>query len=602
MAGNPRLDPEKPLGLDRPGSLPSHLADLGPVPEVTLLDANGQLQTLASKGPGHATILSLIYATCQDAQGCPLATQTLHRLARSLKASPDVTPRVHFLSISFDRAHDTPAVLDRYARPFRLPDIDWSFTVPASEEALKTLLVGLGQSVEQIPGQQGFSHHLRVYLVDDKGRIRNSYSASNLDPSLMRQDLDALMKPLETPTQNRPSQGEVRPGDDRTGYETTRYQTHTAALDRRQGPARTLWPARTEDLLGLPKFPWTRQDAPRPAAIALGRKLFFDRRLSANGTLSCALCHVPEQGFTSQEQRTSVGIEGRIVRRNAPSLLNVGLLGPLFHDGREDRLENQVWGPLLAPQEMGNVSIGQVLNRLRDLPDYRGMFEAAFHRGATTDTVGSALAAYERTLMAGGSPFDRWYFARNADSLSVEAQRGFELFRGKAGCGVCHRVDKGQALFTDQAYHNTGIGYRAAMGESTEAAQIQLAPGVFAVLAADRIGSVSAPLPPDLGRYEVTQNPKDRWKYRTPGLRNVALTPPYMHDGSLPTLESVVAFYRAGGFANPDLDPNIKTLPLTDEEASDLVAFLRALTAPAVESLVLDAFTIPIGNPSAERP
>ena len=266
------------------------------------------------------------------------------------------------------------------------------------------------------------------------------------------------------------------------------------------------------------------------------------------------MCHIPEQGFTSQEQSTAIGIEGRTVRRNAPTLLNAGRLSRFFHDGREDRLENQVWGPFLASNEMGNPAVGQVIEKIRKAPDYQNLFEKAFGRPPSMDTIGEALAQYERTLIAGNSPFDQWYFGGQKTALSEDAQKGFALFKGKARCSQCHSLEKNQTLLTDQAYHNTGIGYRDSMGVEESTARVQLAPGVWTELDQATIASVSEKKPADLGRYEITQNPGDRWKYRTPGLRNVALTALYMHNGSLKSLEEVIGFYMLGGIENPVLD------------------------------------------------
>ncbi|MCS6920690.1 MAG: cytochrome-c peroxidase, partial [Elioraea sp.] len=209
--------------------------------------------------------------------------------------------------------------------------------------------------------------------------------------------------------------------------------------------------------LGLPPPPVPKESPHGEAAVALGRKLFFDRRLSFNGTMSCGMCHVPEQGFTSNELATPLGVEGRSLRRNAPTLLNVAYQPLLFHDGREHALETQVWGPLLAANEMGNPSVGHVLARLRTLPDYRGAFERAFAgRGPSMETVGQALAAYQRSLLAGNSRFDRWRYGGDERALTAQEQEGFRLFTGKARCAVCHLVGARAALFTDFRFHNTG--------------------------------------------------------------------------------------------------------------------------------------------------
>jgi len=341
--------------------------------------------------------------------------------------------------------------------------------------------------------------------------------------------------------------------------------------------------------LGLPAMEVPADNPITPAKVALGRKLFLDRRLSPNGTMSCAMCHVPEQGFTAHELATSVGIGGRSVRRNAPTVLNVAWQQRLFHDGREVSLEDQVWGPLLAANEMGNPSIGYVIERIGTLEDYRGLFEAAFDgRGPSAARLGAALASYQRTLVAGDSRFDRWRFGGEASALSAVEQAGFELFAGKGRCATCHRVGQREALFTDHGFHNTGIGWHRSLG-TPERTRVELAPGVYTELDRRTIASFSEPPANDVGRYEITLDPKDRWAYKTPSLRNVALTAPYMHDGSLPSLEAVVGFYDRGGIDNPEKSALIAPLGLTASERAALVAFLRALTGSAVAALAADA-------------
>ena len=211
-------------------------------------------------------------------------------------------------------------------------------------------------------------------------------------------------------------------------------------------------------------------------------------------------------------------------------------------------------------------------------------------------TLGAALASYQRALVSGNSSFDRWYFGRESDALSDSAKRGFELFKGKAGCVACHNIGQDSALFMDNRLHNTGLGYRESMGIPPEKQLVQVAPGV--VLEVDRaiIERVGEPAPADVGRYEVTQNPYDRWKYKTPGLRNVALTAPYMHNGSLSSLGDVVEFYDAGGVPNEGLSPLIKPLKRAVREKQDLVRFLESLTGSNVDALVADAFAAPIGD------
>jgi cytochrome c peroxidase len=387
------------------------------------------------------------------------------------------------------------------------------------------------------------------------------------------------------------------PGDNRTGYEATDYESRSISLLQRKGEAADLLVVLKSPPLGLPAIPVPGDNPMTHTKVQLGRKLFFDRRLSLNSTMSCGMCHIPEQGFTNNELATAVGIEGRTVRRNAPTIYNVAYFSHIFHDGREIRLEYQIWQPILASNEMANPSIGYVIEKIRSQPDYAGMFENAFGgRGPGIETVGMAIAAYERTLVSGNSPFDRWYFGQDRTALSESAGQGFRLFKGKAGCAACHTIQKDYALFTDDAFHNTGLGWQAAVGGDSLEVQVQIAPGIKVPVPQSVINSVGERPPSDLGRYEVTQDPADRWRYKTPTLRNVALTAPYMHNGAFGTLREVVEFYNRGGAPNPLLDPLIKPLGLTSKEMDHIAAFLESLTGDNVEVLVRDAFAAPIGD------
>ncbi|MEJ2168702.1 MAG: cytochrome c peroxidase [Desulfobacterales bacterium] len=387
------------------------------------------------------------------------------------------------------------------------------------------------------------------------------------------------------------------PGDNRTGYEAVDYESRSISLLQRTGEAADLLQVLKSTPLGLPPVPVPRDNPVTDAKVQLGRKLFFDRRLSLNDTMSCAMCHIPEQGFTNNELATAVGIEGKTVRRNAPTIYNVAYFSHIFHDGREIRLEYQIWQPLLASNEMANPSIGHVIAKIRRLPDYSGLFEIAFGgQGPEIQTIGMAIASYERTIISGASPFDRWYFGKDEAALSRPARQGFRLFRGKAGCAGCHQIEEKYALFTDDAFHNTGLGWQASVGGEPSEIQVQVAPGIKMPVPRSVINSVGERPPGDLGRYEVTQNPDDRWRYKTPTLRNVALTAPYMHNGAFGTLKEVVEFYNRGAIPNPLLDPLIRPLGLTGSEIEQLVAFLESLTGDNVETLVRDAFAAPIGD------
>jgi cytochrome c peroxidase len=353
--------------------------------------------------------------------------------------------------------------------------------------------------------------------------------------------------------------------------------------------------------LGLPAVPVPEGNPPTTAKIRLGRKLLFDRRLSRNGTMSCAMCHVPEQGFTNNELKTAVGIEGKSLLRNAPTLLNTAYAAPFFHDGREPELDLQPFDVFLHPDEMAAPSLGAVVAKVRALPDYQPFFQEAFGGPATVDSIGQAIGTYARTLLSGNSPFDRWYFGGESDAMSATAKRGFRLFAGKANCATCHTIETGAALFTDHRFHDTSLGRHNSMVESrsTEPVKVELAPGVYTHLERSAVASVGEPRANDLGRYEVTLEPADRWLFKTPTLRNVALTAPYMHDGSFSTLRVVVEFYDQGGFPHDGLDPQIEPLGLDDGEIDDLVAFLQSLTGDNLEELIRDARSQRIGNPGA---
>jgi len=335
---------------------------------------------------------------------------------------------------------------------------------------------------------------------------------------------------------------------------------------------------------GLPPLQLPADVVPDQSRIELGRKLFFDRRLSFNGTMSCAMCHVPEEGFTSNASRTALGIEGKSLRRNAPSLLNVAWQAALFHDGREFSLSTQAWIPLLHPDEMGNPSIGHLLHRIRGMADYDGQFEHAFRgAGASMETLGAAIAAFESTLVSADSRFDRWRYGGQGSALNDVEQRGFRIFSGKGRCTVCHLVGERHALLADGKFHVTGAGFARPGGGSFI---VPLAPGVQTVLTDDDVAAFAANVPPDLGRFEITLDPADRYAFKTPSLRNVAHTAPYMHDGSLATLEEVVDFYDHGGGGAPGKSEALSALGLDPDEKRALVAFLRSLDGANLPALV----------------
>ncbi|MGR9091198.1 MAG: cytochrome-c peroxidase, partial [Gammaproteobacteria bacterium] len=441
----------------------------------------------------------------------------------------------------------------------------------------------------------------RVYLIDSARQIRNIYSVSFLHADTIVNDIKTILgkpggaAPVRTALGSTSLHGA---GDNKDGYATSAYATRSNHLPNRRGQAQDLLAMIAPPPLGLPPVVVPADNLLSREKIALGRKLFFDRRLSLNQTISCAMCHVPEQGFAHNELATAVGLEGRTVRRNSPTIYNVGYMQRLFHDARDDRLEHQVWQPLLAVNEMANPSVSAVVNKISSLADYAGLFEQAFGGDPVgIATIGKALASYERTIVSANSPFDRWHFGGEKAAVADDVKRGFAIFTGKGQCSSCHLIAADHALFTDQTVHNTGIGYERSMRlPPTEPQRVLLAPGIFIDVDPTAVTESSEKPPADLGYYEITQNPADRWKYRTPSLRNIALTGPYMHDGSLTSLEAVIEFYERGGIANELLDPLIKPLGLNTQERADLAAFLRSLTGDNVDALISDAFAAPVGN------
>ncbi|MCQ8116301.1 cytochrome c peroxidase [Methylomonas rosea] len=595
---------ELPFKPAKPGSYTLPIITQAANGEV--ITSNNQPKQLHILMGDKIVILSFIYAACSDVNGCPLATQVLHKISRQLQKQPELADKLRLLTLSFNPAQDTPEMMRHYGEGFKTGNFDWQFLTTRDEAALQPILDGYQQNVQKVYDDKGqftgtFSHLLRVYLIDKDKNVRNIYSVDFLHADTLINDVLNLLADAKPQAKVQAANPEMlfQPGDNKQNYQQADYQTRSLALAQRRGQPANLLALAQKPPLGLPKLPVPKDNPLTQAKIALGRKLFYDRRLSLNNTFSCAICHIPEQGFSNNEMTTAVGIEGRSVRRNSPSLYNVGYAQLLFHDGRENSLEQQAWGPLLAHNEMANPSIAYVVDKLKASVDYRGLFEKAFNKGPTMETIGQALASYQRTLNAADSPFDRWYFGRQKGALSEPAQRGFALFTGKAACSTCHSIGEKTALFTDQKRHNTGIGYTESMQRSPEKHRVQVAPGVFVDVNSDNLKGLNTEKANDLGYYEISQNPADRWAYKTPSLRNVALSAPYMHNGSLPTLADVVKFYNQGGAANENLSPLLKPLALSDREIADLVVFLEALSGGNVSALISDAFAAPVGDSGA---
>lgn len=394
-------------------------------------------------------------------------------------------------------------------------------------------------------------------------------------------------------------------GDNKTGYESSDYVTDSRAIvGTRKGVKSDLMRVVDNPPLGLPKIPVPADNPITEDKIDLGRKLFFDRRLSINNTNSCATCHIPEQGFTNHELEKAVGVEGRLHRRNTPTIYNTAYYKRLFHDARERSLETLVWSPLLARNEMAMPAMGLVIDKIMAMPDYDGLFENAFDgRQADPITIGQALASYNRILVSGNSPFDRWYYAKEPNAISGQAIRGFALFSGKAKCILCHTMNENSTLFTDNKLHNVGLGFIRTMGVQPEKESMLVAPGLYVNIAKSFRDTVALTPLPDVGYYEITLDPADSWKYRTPTLRNVAHTAPYMHDGSMHDLKTVVEFYNKGGVTqnesgmpNDRLSPLIKPLGLSAPEIDAVVAFLNTLTGDNIAEVISDAYAVPIAD------
>ena len=316
-----------------------------------------------------------------------------------------------------------------------------------------------------------------------------------------------------------------------------------------------------------------------PAIVALGEKLFFDGRLSGDGTVACATCHDPARAFTDGRP-ASVGIHGRVGQRNAPTVLNALYNKTQFWDGRVNTLEQQAALPITNPFEMGSATIDDAVSRIAGDKDYQSQFMQAFGRGVNKQDMLRAIATYERTLVSFDSPFDQ-FMAGDANAISDSAKRGWELFNTKARCNLCHALTDSQrdvTVFTDNDFHNIGIGIlRHRVGSLAQQAEHELAQGHLEVVDAAAITSEMSVL----GRFLITKKQSDIASFKTPDLRNVLVTGPYFHDGSMQSLWDVVDHYNKGdGVTDPWLDEDMQPLALTEPEIDDVVAFLASLTSP----------------------
>ena len=309
--------------------------------------------------------------------------------------------------------------------------------------------------------------------------------------------------------------------------------------------------------------------------IDLGQKLYFDQRLSVDNSVSCATCHDPRKGFADGKP-VAEGVKQQRGARNSPTVLNAAYFEQQFWDGRAETLEDQAVLPLINPIEMAMPSHNAVEEKLRALPEYAPLFQQAFGASEITmNRVGQALASFERTLVSFSSPIDR-FLTGEKNAISDAAQRGWELFNGKARCNTCHGHVSVVPTFTDNKYHNIGVGAKqrdfSTLAREAQAAQQKGDPQIIDELALKPHFS-------ELGRFLITKEQKDMGAFKTPGLRNIELTAPYMHDGSEATLLDVINFYDRGGENNPFLDGGIRPLNLTDQEKNDLVELMKAFTS-----------------------
>jgi cytochrome c peroxidase len=332
-------------------------------------------------------------------------------------------------------------------------------------------------------------------------------------------------------------------------------------------------PVKIKAPLGLPPVPIPSDNPPTEETIALGRRLYYDPGLSVDGTVSCATCHAPNLGF-GDGKALSNGVDGKLGSRSAPTVINAAYNTLQFWDGRSASLEKQAEGPMANAVEMGHTLEGVVKFAQSD-PTYRKLFAKAWGtEQITIDLVTKSIASFERTVVIGDSPFDRFYYGGDKKALSLAEQRGLKLFLNpkKGNCSVCHVVGKKYALFTDNKFHNIGVG-------------------------ADTSGNFA-----DVGLYAQSKNTADMGAFKTPTLRNIAETAPYMHDGSQATLKDVVDHYVGGGTSNPHLDKEIHALDfLTFNERADLKAFLESLTGTLPANVDLPADLPSVKTQTAQK-
>jgi cytochrome c peroxidase len=374
-----------------------------------------------------------------------------------------------------------------------------------------------------------------------------------------------------------------------------------ASSSRAQGPGPLADP-KSEKQAGFPTdlFSWViPPDNPQtPAKTALGKELFFDDRLSADGKISCEHCHSPEKGFSDQLP-TSMGINNKFGQRNAPTVLNALFNVTQFWDGRSPSLEAQIEGPVTNPVEMGQKSTDAAVAKIKEIPQYQKEFNEVFGRDVNFADIERAIAAYERTQFAFDSPFDK-FINGDQHAISDSARRGWSIFNGKGRCMSCHGWNPTQPLFTDMKFHNIGVS----------AHKSDFVPLARQALDTLRNGGSSEQIDQlaigtdmsGLGRFLVTKQPHDIGAFRTMGLRNLLVTQPYFHDGSQQTLWDTIDHYNKGGVQNPYLDGGITPLGLTEAQEDDLIAFLTSLTSPEYEKAAKEEYDLQFKRSRTDRP
>jgi len=339
--------------------------------------------------------------------------------------------------------------------------------------------------------------------------------------------------------------------------------------------------------LGLPPVPVPANNPMTAEKIALGSTLFNDKRFSSTGEVSCATCHDAAKAFTDSPLKTSEGINKLTGTRNAPTVVNAAYFASQFWDGRSADLEDQSQHPFVNPIEMGLKDHEPILKLVRSDAAYADLFRKAFGiepAAITMEHVKMAIATFERTLVAGDSPFDKWYFGGDQTAMSESAVRGFKVFLEDGRCVSCHTIEQDHALFTDNRFHNVGVGINRIQDKVGQLAPRFLEAKAKGMDVDKKV--LSDPDSSELGRFAVTDGLDELGAFKTPTLRNVAVTAPFMHDGSLKTLRDVVVHYNNGGVSNKGdkvndfLSGGIRPLNLEEQQIADLVAFMEALTSP----------------------